>query len=306
MEKNNKKRILALIDILRKESNENKHLKLSQIVDLLYEYGINVDNRKTLYDDFKTLNECNINIEYDDGYYLLEAPFNLSEIKIIQDSIYSLKSLDNDFLESLNKKLYSFISKDEEKLLDELKYSNKHKNKKLLFKMEEILLAIRNRKAINVKRKNNKQEIVFPIFLHRDNDYYYLYYHYENKDKLYHYRLDNISDVKIVDLIDSININKKKIIEKIETSSNSFSTGSIETIELKIINNSENIKERIENDFPNCIFTKDGCNIKANINSNFYAKVLAYGKDIQIQDKKIAQDYLNYLNSIIDSYLPEK
>ena len=67
MEKNNKKRILALIDILRKESNENKHLKLSQIVDLLYEYGINVDNRKTLYDDFKTLNECNINIEYDDG-----------------------------------------------------------------------------------------------------------------------------------------------------------------------------------------------------------------------------------------------
>lgn len=302
MEKNNKKRILKLIEILRKNTNEDKHLKLEEIVDLLYLEGIKVDNRKTLYDDFKVLNDCGINVEFDDGYYLLDAPFNLSEIKIIQDSIYSLKSLDNSLLENLNTKLYTFISKDEESLLESLKYSNKHKDKKLLQKMEDILLAIKNNKAIMVKRKNNKQEEVFPIFLHRDNNYYYLYYHYENKEKIYHYRFDNILNIKVTDKLDNITISKKKIIEKIQTASNSFFKGDSTTIELLIINESENIKERIENDFPNAIFTKDGFSIKTSINNNFYSKLLAYGKDIKIKDKKIAQDYLNYLKDIINNY----
>ncbi len=302
MERNNKKRILRLIEVLKKNSDENKHLKIDEIIPLLNQKGIKVDNRKTLYDDFKVLNECDINIEYDDGYYLLESPFNLSEIKIIQDSIYSLKSVDNSLLEKLNSKLYTFISNDEEKLLDSLKYTNKHKDKKFFQKMEDVLLAIKTNKAIIVKRKNNKQEEVFPIFLHRDNDYYYLYYHYENKEKIYHYRFDNIFSIQINDKVDNMTINKKKIIEKIETSTNSFSSGDINTIQIEIIKQSDTIKERIENDFPNVIFTKEGFNIKTSINPNFYSKLLGYGKDIRIKDKKIAQDYLSYLKDIIDNY----
>ncbi len=305
MDKNNKKRILTLIKILRKYSNNDKHLKLSEIVVYLNNEGVQVDNRKTLYDDFKTLNECGFDIEYDDGYYLLEAPFNLSEIKIIQDSIYSLKSLDNSLLENLNNKLYSFISTDEEKLLNNLRYTNKHKNKMFLQKMEEVLIAIKDKKSITLKRKGKKEE-VYPLFLHRDNDYYYLYYHYLNKEKIYHFRFDNINDVNVTENYDNMIIKRKNIIETIETSTNSFSKGDIQTIEFKILNNKDLVKEMIENDFPNSIFTSDGFSLKASINNNFFSKLVAYGTDIKIIDKKIAQEYLSYLDSIISIYQRKK
>ena len=51
MEKNNKKRILYLIEILKKNSNFDKHLSLDEIISLLEHKNIRVDNRKTLYDE---------------------------------------------------------------------------------------------------------------------------------------------------------------------------------------------------------------------------------------------------------------
>ena len=165
MEKNNKKRILYLIEILKKNSNFDKHLSLDEIISLLEHKNIRVDNRKTLYDDFKILNECGINVEYDNGYYLLDCPFNLSEIKIIQDSINSLKNLDTSFKNDINNKLYSFISSDEEKLLEEIKYTNTQKTQKLLPKMEDILEAIKNHKIVSITTKNNQIQDVFPILL---------------------------------------------------------------------------------------------------------------------------------------------
>ena len=304
MDKNNKARILLLIKILRKYSNSDKHLKLNEICNLLENEGIKVDNRKTLYDDFKILNNYGINVEYDNGYYLLEAPFNLSEIKIIQDSIYSLKSIDKRLLDNLNNKLYSFISYDEEKLLETLKYTDKHKDKKFLQRMEEILEAIRLNKAVMIKRKNGKKEEIFPVFVHRKNDYYYFYYHYENNEKLYHFRFDNINDVTILDKVDILNIKRKNIIDTIEASSNSYFKENASLILIEILNDSNNIKQRILDDFPNAIETKAGFSIKISINEIFFSKLLAYGDNIKIKDKDTASRYKEYLKKVIKIYEP--
>ena len=304
MDKNNKARILLLIKILRKYSNSDKHLKLNEICNLLENEGIKVDNRKTLYDDFKILNNYGINVEYDNGYYLLEAPFNLSEIKIIQDSIYSLKSIDKRLLDNLNNKLYSFISHDEEKLLETLKYTDKHKDKKFLQRMEDILEAIRLNKAVMIKRKNGKKEEIFPVFVHRKNDYYYFYYHYENNEKLYHFRFDNINDVTILDKVDNLNIKRKNIIDTIEASSNSYFKENASLILIEILNDSNNIKQRILDDFPNAIETKAGFSIKISINEIFFSKLLAYGDNIKIKDKDTAGRYKEYLKKVIKIYEP--
>ncbi len=304
MDKNNKARILLLIKILRKYSNSDKHLKLNEICNLLENEGIKVDNRKTLYDDFKILNNYGINVEYDNGYYLLEAPFNLSEIKIIQDSIYSLKSIDKRLLDNLNNKLYSFISHDEEKLLETLKYTDKHKDKKFLQRMEDILEAIRLNKAVMIKRKNGKKEEIFPVFVHRKNDYYYFYYHYENNEKLYHFRFDNINDVTILDKVDNLNIKRKNIIDTIEASSNSYFKENASLILIEILNDSNNIKQRILDDFPNAIETKAGFSIKISINEIFFSKLLAYGDNIKIKDKDTASRYKEYLKKVIKIYEP--
>ena len=300
MEKNNKKRILYLIDILKKNSNFDKHLSLDEIISLLEHKNIRVDNRKTLYDDFKILNECGVNVEYDNGYYLLDCPFNLSEIKIIQDSINSLKNLDTSFKNDLNNKLYSFISSDEEKLLEEIKYTNTQKTQKLLPKMEDILEAIRTHKMISITTKNNQIQDVFPIFIHRANDYYYFYFHYQDNTKIYHYRFDNIKNVLIKDTLDSINIPTKKIVNHINESSNSFYTK--ETTKVNISFN-PNIIDRLYDDFPGIIINKNKATLFVSINQIFFSKILAYGNEIKISDETIAYQYVEYLKSIQNNYL---
>ena len=302
MEKNNKKRILYLIEILKKNSNFDRHLSLDEIISLLEHKNIRVDNRKTLYDDFKILNECGYNVEYDNGYYLLDCPFNLSEIKIIQDSINSLKNLDTSFKNDINNKLYSFISSDEEKLLEKIKYTNTQKTQKLLPKMEDILEAIKKHKMVSITTKNNQIQDVFPIFIHRANDYYYFYFHYQDNNKIYHYRFDNIKDILIKDTVDNINIPTKKIISHINESSNSFYTKETTKVNITFKTDS-NLIGRLSDDFPGIIINKDKATLFVSINQIFFSKILAYGNEIKISDETIAYQYVEYLKSIQNNYL---
>ena len=299
---NNKKRLLALIKILRKNTNEDRKLKLPEIVSLLKEEGIEINNRKTLYDDFKILNEYDINVEYEDGYYLLEAPFNLSEIKIIQDSINSLRNLDTKLLNSLNNKLYTFISDDEVKLLEKLKYLNKHRDTKLLQHMEDIISAIKNNKSVIVKTVDQKEIEIFPLFIHRENDYYYFYYHYENSNKLYHYRFDSIKDIKLTDKLDTTIIQIKEITKIIEESSKSYSLGNSEMLRISLNKQDDKLIERFLDDFPGSFRTKDGFALKADINNIFFSKLVAYKNDIKIENKDISKKYKQYLESILKLY----
>lgn len=304
MEKsNNKKRILALIEILRKKSDSVKRLKLDEIISELNKKDIEVNNRKTLYDDFKILNDFGFNVEYDNGYYLLDAPFNLSEIKIILDSINSLKNLDKNFLNDLNNKMYDYVSDNDQKLLERLNYVSKHSDSKLLQHMEDIIESIKNGTSIivDIKNKVDKEEI-FPVFLHRANDYYYFYYHYPNSNKLYHYRFDNVKNIKLTNNKDTINIQRKDIINTIEESSKSFSGGTSDTISIKLLKDDAKLIERFLDDFPSAIHTRDGFSLKININNVFYSKLVAYGSDIVIVNKDIAKKYKEYLKNILSKY----
>ena len=299
MKSNNKKRILQLIEILKKNTDMDHKLSLNQIVSLLEEEGIEIQNRKTLYDDFKALSDFGYEVDYNNGYYLTEAPFTLSEVKIIIDSLNSLKNLDDALLVKINNKLYSFISDYEEKLLRKLEYHNKHSDKKFIHRMEDILEAINNNKTIIINRPNKDEEEICPIFLYRNNDYYYLYYHYLKNEKIYHTRFDNILNTKITNKDNDINISKNKIIETINESSNSFYSNKAELIKFKITNDSDYLRTRLSDDFANIIFTNNGFSIKASVNDAFFSRLTSYADNIKISDKNIADQYIKYLNRII-------
>ena len=299
MKSNNKKRILQLIEILKKNTDMDHKLSLNEIASLLEENDIEISNRKTLYDDFKALSDFGYEVEYDGGYYLTEAPFSLSEIKIIIDSLNSLKNLDDNLLNKLNNKLYSFVSDYEEKLLRKLEYHNKHSDKKFIHRLEDTLEAINNNKVIIITRTNKDPEEICPIFLYRNNDFYYLYYHYLNNEKIYHTRFDNIVNTKITDKDNDITISKNKIIDKINESSNSFYSNKAQLIKFNICNDSDYLRNRLTDDFPNIVFTKDGFSIKASVNDVFFAKLASYSDEIKISDKNIADQYIKFLNNII-------
>ena len=295
----NKSRLLKLLEILIKYTDMSHKLSINQLIAKLEESDIKVSNRKTLYDDFKILNEFGIQVEYDNGYYLIESPFSISEIKIIIDSLNSLKNLDNKLLDKLNNKLYSFISIYEEKQLRKIEYHNKHSDKKFLNRLEDTLQAIINQESLIIIKTNNKEETIIPIFLYRQNDYYYLYYHYLNSDKIYHTRFDNILDTKISDKKDNISISKSKIIEHISESTDAYYSKKSETIKFEIINDSQYLRDRLTDSFSNIVFTKNGFSLKASVNDVFFSKLTSFSSDIKISDKSIADKYIEFLNNII-------
>lgn len=299
MSTNNKLRILRLLEILKKYSDMEHKLSLAQITSLLENEGLKIHNRKTLYDDIKIINSIGYTIEYDNGYYLLEAPFSLSDIKILSDSLNSLKNLDKKFVAKLNDKLYSFISNDEVKLLKRLEYHNEHRDKKFINRLEDVLSSIKFNKTIIIKRNNKDEEEICPLFLHRYNDFYYLYYNYLNSDKIYHTRFDNINSTKLTNNENNTLIARSKIIETINESTNSFYTNTTESINFKITNDSQYLRSRLLDDFPNAILTKDGFSLKASINNAFFAKLTSYYNDIKISDKDIANKYIEFLNTIL-------
>lgn len=299
MKSNNKKRIFALINVLKKNTDMDHKLSLNEIASELEKEGIEIQNRKTLYDDFKVLSDYGYVVDYNKGYYMTESPFSLSEIKIIIDSLNSLKNLDDSLLKNISTKLYSFISNYEEGLLRKLEYHNKHSDKKFINRLEDTLDAIRNNKVLIIKRINKDEEEICPIFLYRNNDFYYLYYHYLANEKIYHTRFDNITSMKLTNKDNDITIQRNKIIETINESSNAFYSNKAENIKLKIVKDSDYLRQRLNDDFPNIIFTKDGFAIKASVNNAFFSRLTSYGDEIKISDKKIADKYVEFLKSII-------
>ena len=299
MSSNNKIRLLKLLEILKKNTDMDHKLSLNEIISLLQNEGIDIQNRKTLYDDFDSLSESGYEIEYDDGYYLAQAPFSLSEVKILIDSLNSLKNLDDKLLVRLNNKLYSFLSIYEEKLLRKLEYHNKHSDRKFINRLEDTLNSIRENKTLIIKRNNKDEEEICPIFLYRNNDFYYLYYHYLGNNKIYHTRFDNIVYMKLTNNSNDINISRTELIETINASSNAFYSNKATNISFTITNDSEYLRSRLLDDFPNIIFTKNGFNIKASVNNAFFSRLVSYSTDIKISDKHVANQYIDYLSSII-------
>ena len=173
--------------------------------------------------------------------------------------------------------------------------------------MEDVLEAIRTHKMISITTKNNQIQDIFPIFIHRANDYYYFYFHYQDNTKIYHYRFDNIKDVLIKDTVDNISIPTKKIIDHINESSNSFYTKETTKVNITISGSSpdscQKTINRLLDDFPGIIINKDKATLFVSINQIFFSKILAYGNEIKISDETIAYQYVEYLKSIQNNYL---
>lgn len=302
----NKQRIVSLISIMRKHSDMDHKLKIADISALLEKEGIPAADRKTMYSDFKTLSDLGYDVEYEDGYYLSEAPFSVSEVKIIIDSLDSLKNLDQSFLDKLKQKLYSFISLYEEKDLKKLEYHHDHKDVHFINRLEDALSAIRSSHIIEIQRaKKSKSEQIVPLFLYRENDYYYLYYHYVGNEKIYHVRFDNILSIKVSEQSDTLEVPLEKVLTHIAESSSSFHSFESMLLRFEIAEDSEYLRMRLKDDFSDIVFTKTGFTARVSISDAFFARLTSYGDQIKISDPKIAERYIAYLNKIITRNIPE-
>lgn len=308
----NKKRIIALLFIFYRYSDRDNHLSINEILNILAEeYDIYEANRKTIYDDIKILNSFEgINIILDaNKYHLDEQLFTSGEIKILIDSLSSLKNVDEKCYQKISKKLSSLLSLHEQDKIKGLDVSIKRTNQQhFIDNVNTILQAINQNKSLNAKIRNKVADIN-PYFLYRANDYYYLFYTYLDSDRIYKVRFDHMNDIIISDNTFKQAVAKDKILDIINESTKFYHRQNVQKIVLEIIDDSENTYLRLLDDFSNIIINqkKKLAYLKLSINDALFSKLTAYQNKIKIlEPSELIGIYQDYLNSIIAVYLPAK
>ena len=91
-----KLKLLYLADLLRRETDEDHALSMSDILSRLEELGVHAE-RKSIYDDLRALEDYGMDIIATrgraGGYQLAHREFELPELKLLVDAVQSSKFL---------------------------------------------------------------------------------------------------------------------------------------------------------------------------------------------------------------------
>ena len=156
-----KKRPICVYNILRKYTDEDNALGMNQILTRLYEdYGIEAE-RKSIYDDIDTLMSLGADIELTkgkgSGYRLLSREFELSQLKLLVDTVQSSKFLTEEKSRELIEKITCLASKHQGAELKRHVYVSgraKTENKEIYYNIDLINRAINEKKKIRFRYFN--------------------------------------------------------------------------------------------------------------------------------------------------------
>lgn len=213
---NQKLRLLCIIDIFLKKSDEEHVLSAQDIISCLeHDYNIACE-RKTVYDCVDTLNEFGFDIIKSNsprGYFMASRVFEPSELRLLTDAIQSASFISINKTKTLLNKLSAFASEYQYKRIKNQVYvdnRNKSDNEKLFYNIDMLNFAILKRRQVEItyRRKkfseghinyDEKAMVINPYALIWSNDRYYLVGNYDKYDNLLHLRIDRIVNVNITD-----------------------------------------------------------------------------------------------------------
>lgn len=206
---------LAIIEILKKESDENNILSTETLITKLRtDYKIDIE-RRTIYSDIEQL----INFGYDistfadngKGYYLASRDFEASEITLLCNAIHSSKFISEKYSRDLINKLLSTQGRSlKSKYNNEiyLPNNNKKDNKDFFLNIDVITEAINDHHVISFNytkldfnkklvKRDDRRRILSPYHIVYANDKVYLIGYSFDHQKIIHYRVDRMLNIKI-------------------------------------------------------------------------------------------------------------
>ncbi len=117
---NQKKRILAVREILQRETDENNRLTIPELIQRLELQDISAE-RKSLYDDIEVLRQAGDDVQLmrgkGSGYYLGSRLFELPELKLLVDAVQASRFVTAKKSSGLIKKLASLTSREQARAL---------------------------------------------------------------------------------------------------------------------------------------------------------------------------------------------
>lgn len=210
-----KRKLLTLIEIMMRETDENHPISVPRLVDLLQARGVDAE-RKSIYDDINTINslpDAPFEIVQQrgrgGGYYMTDGPFELPELKLLVDAVYASKFITARKSKLLIDKLGRFTSRYHQEELDRKVLVSgriKSTDEKILYTVDALHRAISAGDQVQFKycdwtlqkrmapRHDGMLYRVSPWVLVWENANYYLIAYTEGRLK--HYRVDKMLNVR--------------------------------------------------------------------------------------------------------------
>ena len=210
---NNKTRILLILDLLKNKTDDDHALKASDLLEMIQNEGLKCD-RKTLYDDIKSLNDAGFDIlhEQGGGYKLVSRDFEDAELKLLADAVYSSKFISTVKTKTLAEKLKSLTSTYMASTMIRNIYSSDSKtpNEDVLYNVDTLSRAIQNDKQVQFEylvwgpdkklvTKGEKKRILSPWSLIWQDQNYYLLAFDSAAGKMKHFRVDKMRRILELD-----------------------------------------------------------------------------------------------------------
>ena len=212
----NNKRSLFILKYLSKQTDENHLATILQINDYLQQYELDA-NRETISDCIKELQEVGYDIfcvrSTQNQYYMRERPFSLAEIKLLVDAVQSSRFISKEQSMELVSKLADLVGSHKSEILKRHLYIEsraKTDNTDIMEYVDRIHRAIIEQRKVKFKYYEynpNKEKVlrhggqiytVSPYVLVWNNDMYYVVGFYEEKERIYKFRIDRMCELMVI------------------------------------------------------------------------------------------------------------
>ena len=215
-ESNRKLSILYTLKVLQDYTDDEHYLTQTEIAQKIEQlYGMSCE-RKSISFNIKSLQDIGYEIIElkRKGVYLAQRTLEPSEISFIVDAMFSSKSISGKQAQDIAQKISNLLSTHQRK-----KYSYIYKadevvrtnNKQLFYNIDIINEAIEKNKQVVFnynhydldgklrQRKEGKTYLVNPYFLNISQGRYYLVCNYDYFDDLVNCKVEQITNIKLVD-----------------------------------------------------------------------------------------------------------
>ncbi len=324
-----KLKLLYIVDILRKYSDEDHPISAAEICSKLSLFNVTAE-RKSVYNDIEQL----IFYGYDiiktrtpkAGFFLGSREFEIPEISLLTDAVKTAKFISAKKTRELISKLEAMQSVYQLNSLNKGIYfdvDSKTKNEEIYYTIDTVSRAIENKKQIkfeyNVRTINenkeitisSSQKIISPYAMTWQDDHYYLIGNYEKYDNLIHLRIDRMHKVEITDK-NSRSFSEvsdyKSVFDVADYTKRLFGmhTGNIENIELKC---SREILEQVVDRFGDSIFITKltdktfNINYKAVVSEALVTWIINFGNKIEaVSPENLREMVKERLYRVIELY----
>ncbi len=215
---NQKLKVLYILDILKKYSDEEHPLNASDIVVFLEEAGVSAE-RKSVYDDIDRLEAYGCDIVKTTlpktGWFIGQRGFEIPEIYLLCDAVRSAKFISPKKTRELIGKLNSMLSVHDAKRREKGVFftdTQKSGNEEIYYTIDKISQAIGAKKQIRInyyqRMFDNQRQVSFvskamtlnPYALCWQDDHYYVIGNHTKYNNLIHLRLDRIRSAEVLDI----------------------------------------------------------------------------------------------------------